>query len=210
MKPQHPAPQVFVVDDEPDIRAAIRLLLKTVGLNVITFESAIDFLQKYQPDWTGCLIADVRMPGMSGLELQAKLQEMKSPLTLLIISGHGEVEMAVKAVKAGAMDFIQKPFSDQRLLDCVQEALQHGVETYLRYQEEAEIIHRYEQLTSREKEVMWLVAEGKANKNIATELNISVRTVEIHRARMMEKLMIDTFPTLLRTVTIVEKTIKPL
>ncbi|ALG67490.1 response regulator transcription factor [Beggiatoa leptomitoformis] len=198
-------PRVFVVDDEPDVRAAIRLLLKTVGLKVEIFESAIEFLQKYQMEWAGCLIVDVRMPGMSGLELQAKLHEMRSPLALLVISGHGEVEMAVKAVKAGAIDFIQKPFSDQHLLDCVQEALQSGVSAYQRYAEETEITGRYNTLTAREKEVMWLVVEGKSNKLIGMDLNISVRTVEIHRARVMEKLMADTFPALMRVVAVVEK-----
>jgi RNA polymerase sigma factor (sigma-70 family) len=193
-------PTVFVVDDDPGVADAIRLLLRSVGLPAESFLSATGFLEAYEPRRAGCLVLDVRMPGMSGLDLQARLKEMGSTLPIIFVTAHGDVPMAVDAVKAGARDFIQKPFRDQDLLDKIQEALEADAQNRAEQKDLAEIQSRLESLTPRETEVMDLVVTGMPNKNIARELGISQRTVEIHRARVMEKMQVRSVSRLVQLV----------
>ncbi len=183
-------PTVFVVDDDPGVTDAIRLLLRSVGLQSEAFRSANDFLETYDPDRTGCLVLDVRMPGMSGLNLQERLHQMGSTLPIIFVTAHGDVPMAVEAVKAGAVDFVQKPFRDQDLLDKIQQALGKHAQVQAEQRELKEIHSRIHSLTTREREVMELVVDGVPNKKIAGSLGISQRTVEIHRARVMEKMKV--------------------
>jgi two-component system response regulator FixJ len=197
-------PTVFVVDDDPGVGDAIRLLLRSVGLPALTFSSADEFLRAFEPDQAGCLVLDVRMPGMSGLELQGKLTEMGSTLPIIFITAHGDVPMAVNAVKAGAVDFLQKPFRDQEILDKIQDALATNAQRRAEQADLDEARARIDSLTPREREVMDLVVEGKANKNIARDLGISQRTVEIHRARVMEKMGARSVPRLVQLVMMVE------
>lgn len=179
---------VFVVDDEPDIRAALRLLIKSVGYQVECFESADIFFEQFESGRKGCLILDVRMPGMSGMDLQEKLAQMEALLPIIMISGHGEIPMAVKAVQNGAMDFLQKPFSDQQLLDRISQALAVNSKRHTEHNILKEAEDKFATLTPRESEIFAQVVSGKLNKVIAYELNISTRTVEIHRAKAMEKM----------------------
>jgi FixJ family two-component response regulator len=191
--PQNPltnklSPTVFVVDDEPDVRAALRLLIKSVGYTVECFASADIFFQQFESDRQGCLILDVRMPGMSGMELQEKLTKMHTLLPIIMISGHGEIPMAVKAVQNGAIDFLQKPFSDQQLLERISQAINLNKKRHDQNQIQQQVQDKYQSLTPRENEIFNQVITGKLNKVIAYELNISTRTVEIHRAKAMEKM----------------------
>jgi RNA polymerase sigma factor (sigma-70 family) len=194
------SPTVFVVDDDPGVGDAIRLLLRSVGLQSETFLSAKDFLNSYEPERPGCLVLDVRMPGMSGLELQAHLREMGSTLPIIFVTAHGDVPMAVDAVKAGALDFVQKPFRDQELLDKIQDALEVDARARADREDLDEITSRIDSLTPRETEVMDLVVAGKPNKNIARALGISQRTVEIHRSRVMEKMQVRSVSKLVQLV----------
>lgn len=191
---------VFVVDDDTAVGDSIRLLLKSVGLGAEVFLSANEFLGSYDPDRAGCLVLDVRMPGMSGLDLQERLLELGSKLPIIFVTAHGDVPMAVNAVKAGAVDFIQKPFRDQELLDKIQEALELDERNRTEDEELGEIEIRIRSLTQRETEVMDFVVEGKPNKNIAREMGISQRTVEIHRARVMEKMKVRSVSKLVQLV----------
>ena len=202
-----PKPQavVTVVDDEPDVRAAIGLLLKSVGHQVRVFESAQDYWAQYQPEQPGCLILDVRMPGMSGLELQEQLNRLEYHPPIIMVSGHGEIPMAVKAIKSGAIDFLQKPFSDQLLLDRVTQALQLDQANREALIELRSVRSRYEKLTAREREVLSGVAQGKLNKVIASDLKVSTRTVEIHRAHVMEKMEVKSLSSLMRCVSVLEE-----
>jgi two-component system response regulator FixJ len=190
---------VHVVDDEAPIRESLALLLRSVGLASRTYASAAEFLEAWQPAPDACLVVDVRMPGMSGLELQEALQERKASLPTIIITGHGDVSMAVRAMKAGASDFIEKPFNDQVLLDAVNRALEQsrgqGAASGAG-REEAEA--KFATLTPREREVMLLVAEGRPNKVVATRLGLSTRTVEVHRAKVMEKMQVRSLAELVR------------
>jgi RNA polymerase sigma factor (sigma-70 family) len=179
---------VFVVDDDPGVRNSIRFLLGTVGLVAETFPSGDEFLEAYDPARSGCLVLDVRMPGMSGLDVQERLHALGSHLPIIFITAHGDVPMAVGAVKAGAMDFIQKPFREQELLDKIQHALEADSRIRSERRDLTEIQARLDSLTPREAEVLELVVAGKPNKRIARALGISQRTVEIHRARVMEKM----------------------
>ncbi len=179
---------VFVVDDEPDVRAALRLLIKSVGYSVECFESADLFFNQFEHERKGCLILDVRMPGMSGMDLQEKLASMETLLPVIMISGHGEIPMAVKAVQNGAIDFLQKPFSDQQLLDRISQAMEINTKRHDVHDVRQDAQTKYDSLTPRENEIFSEVVTGKLNKVIAYELNISTRTVEIHRAKAMEKM----------------------
>ncbi len=181
-------PTVFIVDDDAAVRDSLRFLLRSVGLRSETFSSAIDFLEDHDPKRPGCLILDVRMPGMSGLELHERLRAVGSILPIIFLTAHGDVPMAVEAVKAGAVDFLQKPFRDQDLLDRIQEAINANAQARKESTDRDEIRSRIESLTPREREVMELVVAGKANKVIALNLGVSQRTVEIHRARVMKKM----------------------
>lgn len=189
---------VFIVDDDQAIRHAMELLMRSVGLGYEIFHSGDDFLEQYSPDKPGCLVLDIRMPGMGGLELQQKLIELESTLPIIFITGHGDVPMAVKAMQKGAVDFIQKPFRDQELLDRVHEALRTEEERRSEREEQEDIAARIDKLTKREHEVMDLVVTGKPNKVIAYELGVSQRTVEIHRARVMEKMEARSLAELVR------------
>lgn len=181
-------PVVHVVDDEEPIRESLSMLLDSAGLTAVTHPDARSFLAAMDPDAPDCVVADVRMPGMSGLELQRHLKALKVDLPVIIITGHGDVSMAVQALKEGAADFIEKPFDDEVLLTAVRSALDKGRRAWRERQVLADIQSRVAELTPREREVMSLVVRGLPNKAVATELNISVRTVEIHRARVMEKM----------------------
>ena len=197
---------VFVVDDDEAVRTSLRLLLKSVGLPVETFASAQEFLDQFDPSRAGCLVLDIRMPGMSGLELQQHLNDRHSIMPIVFITGHGDVPMAVEAMQAGAVDFIQKPFRDQDLIDRINRALEKDREMRSELRERDEIRRRMSQLTPREREVLELVTQGKANKVIAGDLNVSQRTVEIHRARVMEKMEAHSLAHLVRMVLEVERT----
>ena len=191
---------VFVVDDDPAVGDAIRLLLRSVGIPAQVFPSAMEYLDAYDPERAGCLVLDVRMPGMSGLELQQRLSVMGSILPIIFVTAHGDVPMAVTAVRTGAMDFIEKPFRDQELLDKIQEALEHDRRQRVQQQDLTTIRERLSSLTPREREVLELVVSGKPNKNIARSLGISQRTVEIHRARVMEKMNVRSVSMLVQMV----------
>ncbi|MEJ2344052.1 MAG: response regulator FixJ [Gammaproteobacteria bacterium] len=179
---------IFVVDDDQAVRESLRWLLESVGHQVQTYPSATAFLNAYEPGRSGCLLLDVRMPGMSGLELQEVLNQRQVDIPVIIITGHGDVPMAVQAMKAGAMEFIEKPFNDQILIDRVQACLDRATARYQRQQARSEILQRASRLTPREREVLDAVVSGKPNKIIADDLSISIKTVEIHRARSMEKM----------------------
>jgi len=192
------APIVSVVDDDEGVRGALRLLLKSVGLTPITHPDAIDFLASYDPDQPGCALVDVRMPGMSGLELQHELNLRGAIVPVIFITGHGDVAMAVEAMQQGAFDFLQKPFRDQDLLDRVQRALERDRDTRAQLKRIDVMRERVESLTPREREVFALVTHGKPNKVMGAELGVSQRTVEMHRARVMEKMGASSLAQLVR------------
>jgi FixJ family two-component response regulator len=194
-----PEPIVYIVDDEPAIRDSLAMLLRSVGLPSRAFASAPAFLDGFDAGAQACLVADVRMPGMSGLELQEALRARQAALPVIIITGHGDIAMAVRAMKAGAADFIEKPFNEQVLLDAVHRALAQArpgepPPSAVR----AEIEARVAALTPREREVMLLIAEGRPNKVVATRLGLSTRTVETHRAKVMEKMQARSLAELVR------------
>ncbi len=191
---------VFIVDDDDAVRESLAFLMKSVGIRAETFASAQAFLDVYNPSRAGCLLLDIRMPGMSGLELQDKLIQLGSILPIIFITGHGDVPMAVKAIKAGAADFVQKPFRDQELIDRIREVLEEDAQTRAEKLQRNEILRRMDTLTEREREVMEQVVEGKANKVVAIDLNVSQRTVEIHRANVMEKMKARSLAQLVRLV----------
>jgi len=180
-------PTVFVVDDEEAVRDSLQWLLESKGLKVALFDSAEAFLAAYSPSLPGCLVVDVRMPGMSGLELQEKLAELHYAIPVIFITGHGDVPMAVQAVKHGAIDFLEKPFNDKDLLAIIERSLEHDRQQRERLQQASSAQSRLASLTPREREVMELVVAGKLNKLIADQLEISIKTVEAHRAKVMEK-----------------------
>jgi FixJ family two-component response regulator len=181
-------PTVYVVDDDDGMRRALTLLLATVGFKTTAFASPHEFLDKFKADAAGCLVLDIRMPGMSGLELQQHLNRMGSMLPVIFITGHGDVPMAVQAMKEGAFEFVQKPFRDQDLLDRINHALNLDAENRSTLALRAETVQRFESLTPRERQVLEQVVDGAANKVIAIDLQLSERTVEIHRAKVMEKM----------------------
>ena len=188
--PQTPqdSPTVFIVDDDPAIRSAMQALMDSVDVQHEIYSSGDEFLEQVGDQRPGCLVLDIRMPGLGGLELQEELISRGSTLPIIFITGHGDVPMAVEAMQKGAVDFIQKPFRDQDLLDRVREALTTDRERREKQAQRAEIEIRLARLTNREREVFDLVVTGKPNKVIAYELGVSQRTVEIHRARVMEKM----------------------
>jgi two-component system, LuxR family, response regulator FixJ len=186
-KPAHEA-TVYVVDDDDGMRRALGTLLGTVGYKTVLFALPSEFLARFKADTPGCLILDIRMPEMSGLEVQQQLNRAGAMLPVIFITGHGDVPMAVQAMKEGAFQFIQKPFRDQELLDHINHALQFDRDNRKDLGLRAEVQRRVETLTPREKQVMDLVVEGEANKVMAIDLGLSERTVEIHRAKVMEKM----------------------
>ena len=198
-----PEPTVFVVDDDPAMRESLRWLLQSVGLAVETHAGAAAFLSSYDPSRSGCLVLDMRMPGMSGLNLQDELIARRITLPIIIITGYAEVPTAVRALKRGAVDFIEKPFSDELLLDRIRQAIETDRQTRDAEAQRAEVTVRFAQLTPREREVMELVIAGKANKVIAAELGLSPKTVEVHRANVMRKMAVDSVAELVRLGLIV-------
>jgi two-component system response regulator FixJ len=186
-KPAHDA-TIYVVDDDDGMRRALDTLLGTVGYKTALFALPSEFLARFKADTPGCLILDIRMPEMSGLEVQQQLNRAGAMLPVIFITGHGDVPMAVQAMKEGAFQFIQKPFRDQELLDHINHALQFDRDNRKDFALRAEVQRRVETLTPREKQVMDLVVEGEANKVMAIDLGLSERTVEIHRAKVMEKM----------------------
>ena len=195
---QQPAPTVFVVDDDEGVRNSLRFLLKSVGVATRTLASAKEFLDTYKPNQAGCLLLDVRMPGMSGIELQQQLNLRGAVIPVIFITGHGDVPMAVEAMQQGAFDFLQKPFRDQDLIDRIQRALERDARNRAALEQRAGIRERLESLTPREREVLTLMTRGHPNKIMAAELGVSQRTVEIHRARVMEKTRADSLAQLVR------------
>lgn len=193
-------PIVFVVDDDEAVRSALKLLLKSVGLIATVLPTAQQFLATYDPLQPGCLVLDVRMPGMSGLELQEQLNLKGAVIPVIFITGHGDVPMAVEAMQQGAFDFLQKPFRDQDLIDRIQKALAKDKQNRAELGERSRHRERFESLTPREREVLALVASGKPNKVMAGDLGLSQRTVEIHRARVMEKMGASSLAQLVRIV----------
>ena len=182
------SPTIFVVDDDDSMRQAVALLLRTVGYNPLVFARPSDFLSKFDPNIHGCLVLDIRMPEMSGLEVQQQLNRSGAILPVIFITGHGDIPMAVQAMKDGAFDFLTKPFRDQDLLDNINNALKQDGENRAAIEKHADLRRRAESLTPREREVLDLVVEGKANKVVAIDLGLSERTIEIHRANVMEKM----------------------
>ena len=200
---QNPEPTVFVVDDDEAMRSSLKWLIESTGMRVQTFDSADAFLTAYAPGWAGCILLDVRMPGMSGLELQAYLARADYRLPVVIITGHGDVAMAVKAMQAGALDFIEKPFHDEELLRSIRRAVEADSQTRAERSEHAAVFARLDELTPREHEVMELVAAGKSNKEIATDLGVSAKTVEAHRAKVMDKMQATSLADLVRMALLV-------
>lgn len=189
---------VFVVDDDNAMRSSLCWLIESINLKVRTFASALEYLDTFDPDEPGCLVLDVRMPGMSGMELLDRLADYPLTPPTIIITGHGDVPMAVRAIKHGALDFIQKPFNDQELLDRIQQALESDARNRQEMAGRDSLKARYDALTPRERQIMDLVVAGMSNKNVAAELDISSRTVEVHRSRIMKKLRIKTLADLVQ------------
>lgn len=185
------APTVFVVDDDAAVRDSLRWLLESLQLKVETFESAEQFLENYSIYRIGCLLLDLRMPGMSGLQLQQRLAEQKFALPIIIITGHGDIPVAVRAVKNGAYDFIEKPFDNDRLVERAKDALELDKEHHPKRLALDAVNARIANLTPREKQVLEFVIDNHSNKEIAAKLGVSIKTVEFHRARVMEKMHAD-------------------
>jgi len=195
---------IYLVDDDEALRDSLAWLLESQGFKVAAFASAEDFLKAWRPEFNGCLLLDVRMPGMSGLELHERLRAQYSTLPIIFITGHGDVPMAVAALKKGAVDFIEKPFNDTELLRLVSQCLVTEQEHRARRRQDAEVSRRLDQLTQREREVLDLIIAGKLNKQIADVLGISIKTVEVHRARVMEKMAAQSLAELVQSVMAIE------
>jgi len=195
---------VFIIDDDEDVRDSLVELLESIDLQSENYASAIAFLDEADLDKAGCILADVRMPGMSGIELQQKLNELGATQPLIIMTGHGDITMAVQAMKDGAFEFLQKPFRDQELLDCITKAFELDRESRNRHASQHVMQERVNSLTAREREVIDKVLEGKVNKIIARELDISDRTVEIHRSHAMEKLDVKSVAELVKIMLSVQ------
>jgi len=191
---------VYVVEDDEAVRDSLQLMLRSAGLSVATYGNANDFLDDWNESMAGCIVLDIRMPGMDGMELQKHLNERHSLLPIIFVTGHGDVPMAVEAMKHGAVEFIQKPYREEELLDKIQRALEKDADQRESLNRRQEIVRRIETLTPREREIMDRMIAGQANKVIAIELDISQRTVEIHRSRVMHKMGTHSLAHLVRMV----------
>ena len=189
---------VFVIDDDDAVRRSVERLIRTVGLDVLTFPSAQEFLEHGPPDGPACIVLDVRMPGLSGLDLQKKLTEAGFSVPIIIMTGHGTVPMSVRAMKAGAVDFLQKPFDEQVLLDAVSQALERDREGRKTEALRLQALRRMDTLTPRERDVFELVVRGLLNKQVAAKLGASEKTIKVHRARVMQKMEADSLADLVR------------
>ncbi|MEC8513476.1 MAG: response regulator FixJ [Planctomycetota bacterium] len=202
-------PTVFIVDDDSAMRDSLSFLIGSVGRKVETYASAEEFLDAYDNERPGCIVLDVRMPGLSGLELMEKLGQDRFAPPALLITGHGDIPMAVRALKAGAFDFIEKPFSDQVLLERIQQALQQDNADRASEHDRSDIERRAARLTSREAQVFELVVDGKPNKVVASDLGLSQKTVEVHRAHVMEKMRAESFADLVKMAVVIGVTGPP-
>jgi FixJ family two-component response regulator len=189
---------VFVIDDDPSMRLALEDLVSTVGLEVRAFAAPQEFLQSKRPDAPGCLVLDVRLPGMSGLTFQRELSQEGLALPVIFITGHGDIPMSVRAMKAGAVEFLTKPFHDQDLLDAIHAAIERDRKRRREALRLAELRERLATLTERERQIMTLVVIGRANKQIAAELSLSEMTVKVHRGQVMRKMQAGSLPELVR------------
>lgn len=198
MTTNNDAQTVFVIDDDVDVRDSLKWLLESVGLNVQTYENALAFFDGFEKSRSGCIVMDVRMPGLSGINAQKKLPEHDIELPVIMISAHGNVDMAVTALTQGAMTFIEKPFDDQVLIDHVHNALEKDRARFARSSSQTRIRERYESLTRRERQVLELIVKGLSNQEAADELGINRKTVEGHRANMTAKMKVDSFAELVQ------------
>ncbi|RFA28594.1 DNA-binding response regulator [Alkalilimnicola ehrlichii] len=198
MQAQEYQQKVFIVDDDPDVRDSLQWLLESVGLTTESYENALDFINAYRPDTSGCIILDVRMPGLSGINAQRKLPEHNIHLPVIMISAHGNVDMAVTAMTQGAVTFIEKPFDDQVLIDHVHSALERDRRRCDQKRIQTSRKARYDSLTRREKEVFELITSGLSNQEAADALNINRKTVEGHRAKLMAKMEADSLAELVQ------------
>ena len=192
------APSVFVIDDDPSVRSSLKFLLSTVGLQAETFDSAASFLHKKRPDVPSCLVLDVRLPGLSGIDFQCELVARNIFIPIVFLTGHGDIPMSVRAMKAGAVEFLTKPFRDQDLLDAVRVAIDRDRARREQETETAAIRQRFECLTSREREVVSMVVSGMLNKQIAAELGTAESTVKVQRSRAMEKMQAESLAHLIK------------
>jgi FixJ family two-component response regulator len=195
-------PVVYIVDDDPDMRDSLRWLMKTVGLPAQTFASAAEFLRDFHPDRPGCVLLDVRMPGTSGLDLFEELVARGQGLPVIFITAYADVPMAVRAMKSGAVEFVEKPFNRQTLLDKVQRAIKEDAERRNRASAREKLADRFQRLTGKEREVLELIKEGRTNKEIATRLQITPRAVELRRSSLMRKLEAHSLIELLRLAVV--------
>ncbi len=202
------APVVFVVDDDPSVRSSLKFLLSSVGLQVESFDSADALLQRKLPDATSCLVLDVRLRGLSGLDFQRQLAARNCHIPIIFITGHADIPMSVRAMKAGAVEFLTKPFRDQDLLDAVRIALEKDHERRERKKEVSDLKERYNSLTTREQEVISMVVSGKLNKQIADQLGTAENTVKVHRSRVMEKMHAQSVAELVKMIDKLESFVK--
>jgi len=197
-RPRSDEPTVYLVDDDPGVRRSAKELIESIGLRVQAFGSAREFLEAQRADAPGCLVLDIRLPGLSGLDLQRELAKTSSPLPIIFISGHGDIPMTVQAMKAGAIEFLPKPFRDQQLLDAISQAIERDRLARNERREVAELRRRHDSLTPREREVMTFVVKGLLNKQVGAELGMSETTVKLHRGQVMQKMKAESLADLVR------------